>query len=113
MANRDDKNDKPGNAILLNGAVGGVRPLVECGRRGGDFRSANREIGGPGGAGWHSRGYPPHFDVAGVTQHVTNLSFEHSGMACMGAARRRFPRNKRENAGSPQRRPLRYFKSSV
>jgi hypothetical protein len=48
VASYDDKNDKPGNAILLNGAVGPARPTVERGSVGGDFKSANREIGAPG-----------------------------------------------------------------
>ena len=32
---------------------------------------AIQEIGVPGGEGWHGRGYLPHFDRSGVTQHVT------------------------------------------
>jgi len=45
VASYDDKNDKPGNAILLNGAVGTARPTVERGSVGGDFKSAIRKNG--------------------------------------------------------------------
>ena len=36
-----------------------------------DEQGADREIGGPEGKGWYSRGYLPHFDSEGATQHVT------------------------------------------
>jgi hypothetical protein len=49
VASYNDKNDKPGNAILLNGAVGAAWPPAERGSVDGDFKSANREIGAPGG----------------------------------------------------------------
>ncbi len=46
-----------------------------CGKQTGERipRGANRDIGGPGeiGAGWHSRGYLPHFESSEVMQHVT------------------------------------------
>ena len=45
----------PGNANLPIGVI----------------KIANREIGVPGGGGWHSRGYLPHFDGAETVQHVT------------------------------------------
>jgi hypothetical protein len=45
MANYDNKTDKPGNAILPNGAVGVARFPAE---RSSVAKSANQQINGPG-----------------------------------------------------------------
>jgi REP element-mobilizing transposase RayT len=50
--------DNPWNANL---------PIGVCG----DTQNANREIGVPGRAIWHSRGYLPHLESPQATQHVT------------------------------------------
>ena len=96
MASYNDKNDKPGNAILLNGAVGTARPPAERGSVGGDFKSANREIGAPG---WHSRGYLPHFDSVNVSQHVTfhlSDSLPQTVLQRLDAELKSFPKAKRD-----------------
>ena len=48
-----------------NANIGNANLLI----KGNSPKGANREIGVP--RGWHSRGYLPHFDGTGVTQHVT------------------------------------------
>jgi len=96
VASYNDKDDKPGNAILLNGAVGAARPPVERRSVSGDFKSANREIGAPG---WHSRGYLPHFDSVNVTQHVTfhlSDSLPQTVLQRLDAELKSFPKAKRD-----------------
>ncbi len=62
-----------GNVKDANREIGGPRGDVNCanleiGVPRGKLNYANLPIGVPG---WHSRGYLPHFDAAGVVQHVT------------------------------------------
>ena len=64
----------PGNANLPIGATSDPGSLPAGGtatRQSGDWRAQGGVPGGFGEAGWHSRGYLPHFDGVEVTQHVT------------------------------------------
>jgi REP element-mobilizing transposase RayT len=66
---------EPGDSGDANLRIGaGEDAIQENGDpgEGGAGKDANREIGVPGvPGGWHSRGYLPHFESAGATQHVT------------------------------------------
>jgi hypothetical protein len=61
----DNSKNNPGNANLT---IGGDRNAIQENGvpralpEGGAQQNANLEIGVPGGAVWHSRGYLPHFE---------------------------------------------------